>query len=73
MKFPCFSNLAFHSFSKMITKRETSACVTNDISLELTYEIYKRISARHKPKGLLFAQRKKGKSKGMGTHLPNQI
>ena len=22
----------------MITKRETSACVTNDISLELTYE-----------------------------------
>jgi hypothetical protein len=63
----------FHSFSKMITKREISACVTNDISLELTYEIYKRISARHKPKGLLFAQRKKGKSKGMGTHLPNQI
>ena len=38
MKFPCFSNLAFHSLSKMITKRETSACVTNDISLELTYE-----------------------------------
>jgi hypothetical protein len=24
--------------SKMITKKETSACATNDISLELTYE-----------------------------------
>jgi hypothetical protein len=24
-------------------------------------------------KGLLFTQRKKGKSKGMGTHLLNQI
>jgi hypothetical protein len=34
MKFPCFSNLAFHSLSKM----ETSACVTNKVSLEPTYE-----------------------------------
>ena len=38
MKFPCFSNLAFHSLSKMVTKMETSACVTNNVSLELTYE-----------------------------------
>jgi hypothetical protein len=38
MKFPCFSNLAFHSLSKMITKMETSACVTNKVSLEFTYE-----------------------------------
>jgi hypothetical protein len=36
----------------MITKRETSACVTNDKTLELTCEIYKRISASHKPKGV---------------------
>jgi hypothetical protein len=57
----------------MITKRETSACVTNNIPLELTCEIYKRTSASHKPKGLLFAQRKKGKRKGMRTHPLNQI
>jgi hypothetical protein len=39
MKFPCFSNLCFHSFPiEMITKMETSACVTNNVSLELTYE-----------------------------------
>jgi hypothetical protein len=39
----------------MIAKRETSACVTNDISRELTCEIYKRTSASLKgyslPKG----------------------
>jgi hypothetical protein len=39
----------------MIAKRETSAYVTNDISLELTREIYKRTSASLKgyslPKG----------------------
>jgi hypothetical protein len=38
MKFPCFSNLAFHSLSKMVTKMKTSACVTNKVSLEPTYE-----------------------------------
>jgi hypothetical protein len=37
MKFPCFSNLFFTPY-QMITQRETSACVTNNISLELTYE-----------------------------------
>jgi hypothetical protein len=55
----------------MITKRETSACVTNDISLELTDENLRK--SKCKPQGLLFTQRKKGKSKGMGTHLLNQI
>jgi hypothetical protein len=60
----------------MITKRETSACVTNDISLELTYgnlQENKCMFKSHKPQGLLFTQRKKGKSKGMGTHLLNKI
>jgi hypothetical protein len=50
----------------MITKMETSACVTNKASLELTFYLQKKV---HKPHGLLFTQRKKGKSKGMGTHL----
>jgi hypothetical protein len=56
----------------MITKRDTSACVTNDISLELTYENLQE--SKCKPQELLFTpQKKKGKSKGMGTHLLNQI
>jgi hypothetical protein len=38
MKFPCFSNLAFHSLLTMITKMEANACVTNKVSLEPTYE-----------------------------------
>ena len=42
MKFPCFSNLAFHSLSKM----ETSACVTNKVSLEPTYEYLQKESAQ---------------------------
>jgi hypothetical protein len=37
MKFPCFSSLCFSFIIKLITKRETRACATNDISLELTY------------------------------------
>jgi hypothetical protein len=50
---------------------ETSACVTNKASLELTFEyLQKKV---HKPHGLLFTQRKKGKSKGMGTHLFNIV
>jgi hypothetical protein len=57
----------------MITKRETSACVA--ISLELTYENLQESKCKFKDtslKGLLFTQRKRGKSKGMGTHLLNQ-
>jgi hypothetical protein len=46
MKFPCFSNLAFHSLSKMVTKMETSACVTNKVSLEPTYEYLQKESAQ---------------------------
>jgi hypothetical protein len=46
----------FHSFSKMITKMETSACVTNDVSLELTYEYlqkrkYTSLKGCSSPKG----------------------
>jgi hypothetical protein len=72
MKFPCFSNPASHSLSKMITKMEISACVTNKVSLEPTYEYLQKrkctsLKAYSSPK------RKKGKSKGMGTHLLNQI
>jgi hypothetical protein len=37
MKFPCFSNLYFIPF-KNDYKKETSACATNDISLEHIYE-----------------------------------
>jgi hypothetical protein len=57
----------------MITQRETSACVAINISLEPTY---KRVSARLKPqasKGTLQPKRKKGQSKGMGTHLFNLV
>jgi hypothetical protein len=60
----------------MITKRETSACVAINISLELTYENLQESKCKFKAtslKGLLFTQRKKGKSKGMGTHPLNQI
>jgi hypothetical protein len=46
MKFPCSSNLASHSLSKMVTKLETSACVTNKVSLEPTYEYQKKESAQ---------------------------
>jgi hypothetical protein len=46
MKFPCFSNLAFHSLSKMVTKMETSACVTNKVSLEPTYEYLQKNNAQ---------------------------
>ena len=58
----------------MITKGETSAYVNNNISLELTYENLQESKCKPQAsRGLLFTQRKKGKSKGMGTHLLNQI
>jgi hypothetical protein len=34
-------------------------------------KIDKKVIASHKPQGLLFTQRKKGKSKGMGTLFPS--
>ena len=60
----------------MITKRETSACVAINISLELTYENQQENKCKFNAtslKGLIFTHRKKGKSKGMGTHLLNQM
>jgi hypothetical protein len=46
MKSPCFSNLAFHSLSKMVTKMETSACVLTKHLLSLLMKIYKKESAQ---------------------------
>jgi hypothetical protein len=60
----------------MITKKETSACVAINISLELIYENQQENKCKFNVtslKGLIFTQRKKGKRKGMGTHLLNQI
>jgi hypothetical protein len=57
----------------MITKRETSAFVTNDISLDLTYENLQESKCKPQASRGTFTQRKKGKSKGMGTHLLKQI
>jgi hypothetical protein len=56
----------------MITKRETSACVTNDISLELTYENLQENKCKPQASRVSLHP-KEGKSKGMGTHLLNQI
>jgi hypothetical protein len=60
----------------MITKRETSACVAINLSLELTYENQQESMCKFNDtslKGLIFTHRKKDKSKGMGTHLLNQM
>ena len=60
----------------MITKRETSACVATNISIELTYENLQESKCKFKIsslKGYSSPQRMKGKSKGMGTHPCNQI
>jgi hypothetical protein len=60
----------------MITKRETSACVAINISLELTCENLQESKCKLNAtslKGLIFTQRKKGKSKGMRTHPLNKI
>jgi hypothetical protein len=60
----------------MITKRETSACVGFNISLELTYENLQESKCKVKVtslKGYSSPKRKKGKSKGMGTHLFNIV
>ena len=60
----------------MITKRETSACVGFNISLELTYENLQESKCKVKAtslKGYSSPKRKKGKSKGMGTHLFNIV
>ena len=70
MKFPCFSNLAFHSLSKWLQKWKLVLVLLTTYLLSLLINIYKRESAQaSKPHGLLFTQKKKGRSKGMGTHL----
>jgi hypothetical protein len=51
----------------MITQRETSACVAINISLELTYEIYKRVSASLKP------QASKGCSSPIGRKVKAKV
>jgi hypothetical protein len=72
MKFPCFSNLSLHSLSKMITKMESSACVTNNISLWAYLWKYTKKKV-HEPQGLLFTQRKKGKSKVWELFVPSLV
>jgi hypothetical protein len=60
----------------MITQRETSACVAINISLELTYENLQESKCKVKAtslKGYSSPKRKKGQSKGMGTHLFNLV
>jgi hypothetical protein len=61
----------------MITKkRETSACAASNISLESTYENLQESKCKVKAtslKGYSSPKRKKGKSKGMGTHLFNIV
>ena len=60
----------------MFTKRETSACVAINISLESNYENLQESKCKVKAtslKGYSSPKRKKGKSKGMGTHLFNIV
>jgi hypothetical protein len=56
----------------MITKRELVLVLLMPYLLSLLIEIYKRINASRKNQRALFTQRKKGKSKGMGTHPLDQ-
>jgi hypothetical protein len=56
----------------MITKRKTSVGAAFNISLESTYENLQENKCKVKAtslKGYSSPKRKKGKSKGMGTHL----
>ena len=60
----------------MITKRETSACVAINISLEPTYENLQERKCKVKATSLKeysSPKRKKSQSKGMGTHLLNLV
>ena len=60
----------------MITKRETSACVAINISLEPTYENLQESKCKVKAtslKGYSSPKGRKVKSKGMGTHLFNIV
>jgi hypothetical protein len=61
IKFPCFSRSPFHSLSKMITKRETSACVVLNISLELTYENLQESKCKFNATSLMGCSSPKGR------------
>jgi hypothetical protein len=61
MKFPCFSNLVFHSLSKWLQKGKLVLVLLTKYLVRLLMNTYKK--KVHKPYGLLFTQRKKGKSK----------
>ena len=67
MKFPCFSNLAFHSLSKWLQTWKLVLVLLTKHLLSLLLNIYKRkctsLMGWSSPKG------RKVKSKGMGTHL----
>jgi hypothetical protein len=68
--------IRFSFLIKIDYKRETNACIAINISLELAYENPQESKCKFNAtslKGLIFTQRKKGKSKGMGTHPLNQI
>ena len=76
MKFPCFSNPLFILYQNDYKKRKLVLVLLLTFLLSLLMKIDKRVSASLMPqasKGLIFTQRKKGKSKGMGTHLLNQM
>ena len=45
----------------MITKRETSACITNDISLELTYENLQESKCKFNATSLMGCSSPKGR------------
>jgi hypothetical protein len=71
MKFPCFSNLAFHSLSKWLQTWKLVLVLLTKHLLSLLLNIYKRkctsLMGCSSPKG------RKVKSKGMGTHLFNIV
>ena len=70
MKFPCFSILSSIPFKNDYQKGKLVLVLLMTYLLSLLMKIDKKVSASHKPQGLLFTQRKKGKSKGMGTLFP---
>jgi hypothetical protein len=49
MKFPCFSNLCFHSLSNWLRKGKLVLVLLMTYLLSLLMEIYKRVSACLKP------------------------
>ena len=76
IEFSCFSNPLFIPYQNDYQKGKLVLVLLLTFLLSLLMKIYKNVSASLNAtslKGLIFTQRKKGKSKGMGTHLLNQI